>query len=75
MVLIAFVSAVIGGMGSVAGAALGGFIVGVVSVTLQAYLPVELRPYRDAFVFLLFLVFLFWRPDGLLKTRADRERV
>lgn len=75
MVLIAFVSAVIGGMGSIAGAALGGFLVGIVSVSLQAYLPVDLRPYRDAFVFMLFILFLFWRPDGLLMSRADKDRV
>lgn len=75
MVLIAFVSSVIGGMGSVAGAALGGFLVGIISVSLQAYLPADLRPYRDAFVFILFILFLFWRPDGLLMRRADRERV
>lgn len=75
MVLIAFVSSVIGGMESIAGAALGGFLVGIVSVMLQAYLPTDLRPYRDAFVFLLFILFLFWRPDGLLMKRSDRERV
>ena len=75
MVLIAFVSSVIGGMGSVAGAALGGFLVGIISVSLQAYLPADLRPYRDAFVFMLFVLFLFWRPDGLLMSRADRDRV
>jgi branched-chain amino acid transport system permease protein len=75
MVLVAFVASVIGGMGSLAGAALGGFLVGVVSVSLQAYLPVGIRPYRDAFVFLLFIAFLLWRPEGLLFRRADRERV
>jgi len=75
MVLIAFVASVIGGMGSLIGAALGGFLVGIVSVSLQAYLPVEMRPYRDAFVFLLFIAFLLWRPQGLLVRRADRERV
>jgi branched-chain amino acid transport system permease protein len=75
MVLVAFVASVIGGMGSLAGAALGGFLVGVVSVTLQAYLPVDARPYRDAFVFLLFIAFLLWRPEGLLFRRSDRERV
>jgi branched-chain amino acid transport system permease protein len=75
MVLIAFVSSVIGGMGSLIGAALGGFLVGIVSVLLQAYLPVDLRPYRDAFVYLLFIAFLLWRPDGLMQRRADRERV
>jgi branched-chain amino acid transport system permease protein len=75
MVLIAFVASVIGGMGSLIGAALGGFLVGVVSVSLQAYLPVELRPYRDAFVFLAFIAFLLWRPQGLMTRRADMERV
>lgn len=75
MVLIAFVSSVVGGMGSIVGAALGGFLVGIISVSLQAYLPVDLRPYRDAFVFLIFILFLFWKPEGLMKTRADRERV
>jgi branched-chain amino acid transport system permease protein len=75
MVLVAFVASVIGGMGSLAGAALGGFLVGVVSVSLQAYLPVDARPYRDAFVFLLFIGFLLWRPEGLLFRRSDRERI
>lgn len=75
MVLIAFVASVIGGMGSLVGAALGGFLVGVVSVSLQAYLPVDLRPYREAFVFLAFIAFLLWRPQGLMTRRADMERV
>jgi branched-chain amino acid transport system permease protein len=75
MVLIAFVASVIGGMGSLAGAALGGFLVGIVSVSLQAYLPVDLRPYRDAFLFLAFIAFLLWRPQGLMTRRADMERV
>jgi len=74
MVLIAFVATVIGGMGSLAGAALGGFLVGIVSVSLQAYLPEDLRPYRDAFVFLAFIAFLLWRPQGLLVKQAS-ERV
>jgi branched-chain amino acid transport system permease protein len=74
MVLIAFVASVIGGMGSLTGAALGGFLVGIVSVSLQAYLPEELRPYRDAFVFLAFIAFLLWRPQGLLVRQAS-ERV
>jgi branched-chain amino acid transport system permease protein len=75
MVLVAFVASVIGGIGSLPGAALGGFLVGVSSVALQAYLPVDMRPYRDAFVFFLFILFLLFRPQGLLVRRADRERV
>jgi branched-chain amino acid transport system permease protein len=75
MVLVAFVASVIGGIGSLPGAALGGFLLGIVSVALQAFLPEAWRPYRDAFVFLLFIAFLLWRPQGLLSRRADRERV
>ncbi|HWA43343.1 MAG TPA: branched-chain amino acid ABC transporter permease [Hypericibacter adhaerens] len=75
MVLFAFVASVIGGMGSLAGAALGGFLVGVVSVLLQTYLPEGMRLYRDAFVFGLFIAFLLWRPQGLLVKASDRERV
>jgi len=47
-VVFAFFATVIGGMGSLPGAALGGFIVGCISVLLQAFLPTELRPFRDA---------------------------
>jgi branched-chain amino acid transport system permease protein len=75
MVLFAFVASVIGGMGSLSGAALGGFLVGVVSVLLQTYLPEGMRLYRDAFVFALFIAFLLWRPQGLLVKASDRERV
>ena len=41
---------VLGGMGSLRGAVLGGFLLGDITVALQAYLPLELRSYRDAFV-------------------------
>ena len=74
-VIFAFFATVIGGMGSLAGAALGGFLVGVASVLLQAYLPVELRAFRDAFVFGLVIVILLVRPQGLIVTGAARERV
>jgi branched-chain amino acid transport system permease protein len=75
LVLIAFVAAVVGGMGSLAGAALGGLLVGVTSVGLQTFLPAALRPYRDAFLFGLFIAFLIGRPQGLLFRKAHRERV
>ena len=75
LLLIAFVATVIGGMGSLVGAALGGFVVGVESVLLQALLPLELRPYRDAFVFLLVILILLFRPQGLIRVRAYEERI
>ena len=75
LVLVAFVATVIGGMGSLVGAAVGGMIVGVLTVALQAVLPIELRPYRDAVVFALLISFLLIRPQGLLKGKAAKERV
>ena len=51
LVLFAFVATVIGGMGSLLGAVVGGFAVGFVVIMLQAYLPADLRSFRDAFVF------------------------
>lgn len=74
-VIFAFFATVIGGMGSLAGAALGGFLVGVASVLLQSFLPEGLRPFRDAFVFGLVIVILLVRPKGLIVIGAARERV
>lgn len=74
-VVYAFFATVIGGMGSLPGAALGGFVVGVASVLLQTYLPADLRPFRDAGVFGLVILILLVRPQGLIVTSAAKERV
>ena len=73
--LIGFVATVIGGLGSLPGAAVGGFLVGVLTVLLQILLPPELRDFRDAFLFALVLLVLLFRPRGLLAVRAEMERV
>lgn len=73
-VTVAFIAAVLGGLGSLAGAALGGLIVGVLTVALQVVLPYDLVPYRDAFVFGAVIVLLLWRPQGLLASPTG-ERV
>ncbi len=75
LVLMGFVATVIGGMGSLVGAVLGGFTVGVVSVALQAVLPAGMRDARDAFVFLAVIMILLWRPGGIVQVAALRERV
>ena len=75
LMLFAFVATVIGGMGSLTGAVIGGYIVGFASVLLQALLPEQLRTFRDAFVFGIVIVILVVRPQGLLMPRAARERV
>lgn len=74
-VIYGFFATVIGGMGSLGAAVLGGFLVGAASQLLQAWLPPDLRPFRDAFVFGLVIVVLLFRPQGLARPRASRERV
>lgn len=75
LVIIAFVGTVIGGLGSLAGAALGGFLVGVATILLQALLPPDLRVFRDAFVFVAVTLVLLFRPQGLVPARGLRERI
>lgn len=74
-VLVAFVATVLGGMGSLLGAVLGGYLLGAITVALQATLPLELRSYRDAFAFSIVLVVLIVRPQGLIVARSARTRV
>lgn len=74
-VLIGFVATVIGGMGSLVGAATGGFLLGAVTVALQAGLPLAARGYRDAILYSLVILVLLLRPRGLFATRAMEERV
>ena len=73
-VTVAFIAAVLGGLGSLAGAAIGGLIVGALTVALQVVLPDDLVPYRDAFVFGAVILLLLWRPQGLLASPTG-ERV
>jgi branched-chain amino acid transport system permease protein len=67
--LIAFVAAVFGGLGNLKGAALGGFMLGGLTVGLQAILPSHLSNLRNAFAFSVVILILLLRPDGLLAPR------
>ncbi|ADZ69162.1 branched-chain amino acid ABC transporter permease [Polymorphum gilvum] len=75
VMLMAFIATVIGGLGSLPGAVLAGFLLGAASVTMQFALPVEARPFRDAFVYGAVILVLIWRPQGLLSARGTKERV
>ncbi len=70
-----FVGTVVGGMGSLLGAVLGGFSLGVASTLLQALLPEELRPARDAFLYSLVILVLVFRSQGLFAPRTTGERI
>ena len=74
IVLFAFIATIVGGMGSLPGAVLGGFSIGALTVALQALLPLSFRPYRDAFVFAAVLAVLVVRPQGLMPARSTLAR-
>ena len=59
----AFVAAVLGGIGSIPGAMLGGILLGLIESVSKAYISTELA---DAIVFGVLIVVLLFRPSGLL---------
>lgn len=59
----AFISAVVGGIGNIRGAMLGGYILGTVEIAVVACFP---STYRDFVAFTLLVVLLIFRPTGLL---------
>lgn len=75
LVLAAFVGTVVGGMGSLVGAVIGGFVVGAASVFFQIVLPLDMRLNRDAWVYGLILVILLLKPSGLVKVKSVEERI
>jgi branched-chain amino acid transport system permease protein len=72
--LIAFIATVIGGMRSLQGAVLGGFLLAFIDTTLNFTLPQDLLKFRDAFTFSLVILILLWRPEGLVKGPASGRR-
>ena len=65
-VLKAFVACVVGGFGSLAGAVLGGFLLGAIEVAMLVALPQRYGGMKDAFVYGIIAVVLVLRPTGLL---------
>ena len=97
-VLKAFIAAVIGGFGSIAGAVLGGYVLGVLEVLvtslagigdllpagsvppeirdfLQHWLPSGLASWRDAVVFVVLILVLLVRPQGILGRRVRDDEL
>jgi len=61
----AFTAAVVGGIGNITGAMLGGLLIGMVEIMTVAFFP-SLSGYRDGIIFTLLLVFLLVKPTGIL---------
>jgi argininosuccinate lyase len=66
----AFVAAVLGGIGNLPGAALGGVIIGTVETLVSGYIS---STYKDAIAFALLILILLFKPSGLLgKTEVEK---
>lgn len=60
-----FIAAVVGGIGSIPGALLGGFLLGVGEIMIVAFFP-ELAGWKYAFAYLALILILLVKPTGLL---------
>jgi branched-chain amino acid transport system permease protein len=67
----AFTAAVLGGIGSLPGAMLGGLLIGMIEVMWSGYFSVD---YKDVAAFAILVMVLIFRPTGLLG-RPDLEKV
>lgn len=74
-VLVAFVASVIGGIGSLTGAVVGGYLLGFLTVGLNTVLPQGLLDFRQAFVFGIVILVLLFRPQGLMSRTYSEERI
>lgn len=68
VVIVAFIACVVGGMGSLSGAVIGGLSIGFVVTFLQAVLPNSLVGYRDVFMYIAVISVLLIRPQGIKGT-------
>jgi branched-chain amino acid transport system permease protein len=70
IMLLGFAAAVLGGFGSIGGVVAGGVAIGVVEQVLGGYV---LRDYSDAFPFVLMLLVIALRPEGLFSRGVTRR--
>ena len=68
----AFIAAVLGGIGNIPGAFLGGLVLGMIESLASAYLPMGSQ-YRDAFAFVILILLLSFKPSGLLGSGASEK--
>src|ERR1700754_3363526 len=66
----AFAATIIGGFGDVTGAIIGGIALGIIETFGAAYISV---PYKDAFAFMVLILFLVFRPQGIFGERVAEK--
>lgn len=70
----AFIAAVLGGIGVLPGAMIGGFILGIVEALTKAYIPSQYSAMSDAVVFAILIIVLLVKPSGFLG-KSHHEKV
>ena len=68
-----FVAAVIGGVGSIPGAIIGGYVLGLSEVLFVGLLPPIYSAYREAFVFGTLIIILLILPNGILGEKIEER--
>ena len=68
--LIAFTAAVLGGIGNIEGAALGGLLIGIIRALNERYLSAS---WSDVVIFGILIMVLVFRPTGLLGMRVPEK--
>jgi branched-chain amino acid transport system permease protein len=73
-VIKAFIATVIGGLGSLPGAAIGGLLLGTIEVVLRSFLPDALLPFREAIALGMVIAVLLIRPNGLFGSELEQRQ-
>jgi branched-chain amino acid transport system permease protein len=73
--LVAFVATVIGGMRSLVGAVVGGYVYGILFSLIGVLLPQGMLEFREAFMFIIVILILLFRPEGLVRGAYSSKRV
>ncbi len=68
----AFAAAVLGGIGNITGAMIGGLVIGLVEIFAAAYISSE---YKDVFAFVIMIAVLYFMPTGIMGENVDDTRV
>jgi len=68
----AFAAAVLGGIGNITGAMIGGLVIGMVEIFAAGYLSSE---YKDVWAFIILIAVLYFRPTGIMGENVDDTRV
>lgn len=69
--IVAFVASVLGGVESLVGAVVGGYVLALITVAINTFLPQAVVDYRQAFIFGIVILVLLFRPQGLVGQRAE----